>query len=87
MSEQANRLALSPWAKTLRPSGARLRAARERAGLTQQALGQLVGGVSQQSISAYEAGVWTPRDGLVVAMALALDVDVAELCKRKRKAS
>lgn len=50
----------APSSPTRASIGARLRAAREAAGLSQVALGERLG-LAQSKISAYERGAWMPR--------------------------
>ena len=58
--------------------GARIRAARDRAGLTQRALAQLLD-TDSMLISKWERGVVTPRESSVVAVAQALGIRSTEL--------
>ena len=58
--------------------GARIRAARDRAGLTQRALAQLLD-TDSMLISKWERGVVTPRESSVVAVAQVLGIRSTEL--------
>jgi len=60
--------------------GWNLRIARQRAGLTQQELGERIGG-SQPQIAGWEGGVCCPRMPSAVRLAEALDVDLGELLR------
>jgi transcriptional regulator with XRE-family HTH domain len=88
MSERLRRRSTpSPYDRELCLIGARLRAARVRAGLSQEALAVKVQ-CSQQTISAYESGRILPRSIGVVALAAALGVEASKLCRAdRRKAS
>lgn len=56
----------------------RLAAVRGDAGLTQSALGKLVG-VSRQTIGAIERGDWSPSTPVALRLAAALDCTVEQL--------
>ena len=58
---------------------AALRAARERAGLTQHQLARLVGVAGGESISRWELGASEPRPDIVVRLAKALDLPALQL--------
>jgi transcriptional regulator with XRE-family HTH domain len=61
---------------------AALRAARERAGLTQQELAVAVGaGAGFGTVSRWETGVAVPRPGFIAALARAVGVPVLELLR------
>jgi ribosome-binding protein aMBF1 (putative translation factor) len=67
-------------ADALRVFGANVRAARERAGLTQEQLG-LRAGFDMSNISRYEAGQQEPGLTVVVRLARGLGVQPAELLR------
>lgn len=58
---------------------AALRAARERAGLTQHQLARLVGVAGGERISRWELGASEPRPDIVVRLAKALDLPALQL--------
>ncbi len=58
--------------------GEYIKKARQEKGLSQKALGQLLG-VSQQHIAQYESGKRTPKFGTAQKIATALDVDINDL--------
>jgi transcriptional regulator with XRE-family HTH domain len=85
MGEQLEALEPRPWDRTLTLNGRRLRRARIRAGMSQDALGAAVK-VSQQLISSYERElVVAPTDGVIRALADVLGVDVSTLCRADRR--
>ena len=55
-----------------------IKAERERAGLTQAALAELVG-VSRKTVNTVENGVFTPSATLAIKLARALNVPVEQL--------
>jgi putative transcriptional regulator len=55
-----------------------IKAERERAGLTQAALAELVG-VSRKTVNTVENGVFTPSATLAIKLAKALNVPVEQL--------
>jgi transcriptional regulator with XRE-family HTH domain len=57
----------------------RLRAARERAGLTQHELARLVGVAGGERISRWELGMSEPRPGFLVKLARVLDIPALRL--------
>ncbi|GAB2863820.1 helix-turn-helix domain-containing protein [Nocardioides pacificus] len=56
-----------------------LRAAREKAGLTQHELARLVGAAGGERISRWELGMSTPRPDFLVRLARALDIETLRL--------
>lgn len=56
-----------------------IRAARERAGLTQHELARLVGAAGGERVSRWERGTSEPRPDFVVKLARALKLDAVEL--------
>jgi transcriptional regulator with XRE-family HTH domain len=56
-----------------------LRAAREKAGLTQHELARLVGAAGGERISRWELGTSTPRPDFLVRLAKALDIPTLRL--------
>ena len=58
-----------------------LRAAREKAGLTQHELARLVGAAGGERISRWELGTSTPRPDFLVKLARALDIPTLRLVR------
>lgn len=76
--------ALSPSAASVRAVGASvnpaaLRAARERAGLTQHQLARLVGVAGGERVSRWELGTSEPRPEILARLAKVLDVTALDL--------
>jgi transcriptional regulator with XRE-family HTH domain len=63
--------------------GWNLRIARQRAGLTQQELGDRIGG-SQPKIAGWEGGSCCPKVASLVQLAEVLDIDPGELLRETR---
>jgi transcriptional regulator with XRE-family HTH domain len=61
--------------------GARLRALREKAGLSQSELGERAGGIAYQTIAKYERQAMEPNWPTVLDLARALGVSVAEFAE------
>lgn len=65
--------------KKPRTFGGNLRAARQRAGLSQEELAKLIGGVSRNVIWRLEADDREPRLNTILRLAAALEVEPGEL--------
>lgn len=65
----------------LRDLGANVREARERAGLSQEALA-LAADVDRTYVSQIERGIGNPSVGVLIRLAASLSIDVQELLRR-----
>lgn len=63
-----------------------LRAARERAGLTQHELARLVGAAGGERVSRWELGTSQPRPAFLLRLARILDIDVGDLVRHDGEA-